>query len=147
MSLHLTNCATNVYSDVSIHFICVDSYISRAILSEIMVISVFLCDKLFKFTYWIVSFQYSKTVIYTPITSYSLDHWTLNGVHAFRTMLTSVLYNILFPWKDHIFLWCAIVHSCSKVMGFFFAMSKSGSLIQCIDLQFCELYYEVFQCG
>ena len=40
-----------------------------------------------------------------------------------------------------------IVHSCSKVMGFFFSMSKSGSEIQCIDLQFCELYYEVFQCG
>ena len=37
------------------------------------------------------------------------------------------------------------VHPCSKVIGIFLAMSKSGIQFQNIDLQFYELYYEVFR--
>ena len=114
----------------------------------------YLCDKLFKFTYWIVSFQYSKIVIYTPITSYSLDHWTLNGVHAFRTMLTSVLYDILFPWKDHIFLWCAIVYVYSllcflngkiwTISHVYVTVTNAGSRLQWNGLQY-QWSHDVFQ--
>ena len=80
-----------------------------------------------------------------------------------RKGLLTLYYTLVYPYLtyfNHIWgniyqsnskrlcvLQSKIVHSCSKVMGFFLAMSKSGSLIQCIDLQFCELYYEVFQCG
>ena len=38
------------------------------------------------------------------------------------------------------------VHPCSKVIGIYLAMSKSGIQFQNIDLQFYELYYEVFRC-
>ena len=37
------------------------------------------------------------------------------------------------------------LHPCSKVIGFMSAMSKGGIKIQYIDLQFWELYYEMFR--
>ena len=36
------------------------------------------------------------------------------------------------------------VHPCSKVIGIFSAMPKSGTQIQNTDLQLCELYHEMF---
>ena len=39
-----------------------------------------------------------------------------------------------------------VVHPYSKIIGIYFAMSKTGIQVQNIDLQFYELCYEVIWC-
>ena len=53
-------------------------------------------------------------------------------------MATILKMTILFKFISY------YVHPCSKVIGICFAMSKCGVSFQYIDLQFHDLYHEVF---